>query len=139
MPLQAASLRCYRRRPETIGSRPETEPERGRPAAERPSFNALHDALFDCFDGFTGPETVLRLRRTSPGEYRSEETNERIPDENRQYRIALPASRFEELRAVLRRAANTFDQESMFLAIQGEVEFVKATKADGTLADPRGT
>lgn len=93
---------------------------------------ALHDALFACFDGFTGPELVLRLQRTVPGQYRSAGKG-RVEDECRQYKVALPPSRIDELRKVLGQAANTFDQEAIFLVVKGEVEFVSG-KDQGNLS-----
>ena len=93
---------------------------------------ALHDALFACFDGFTGPELVMRLQRTVPGQYRSASKG-RVEDECRQYKVALPLSRIDELRGVLRKAANTFDQEAIFLVVKGEVEFVSGKPEDGAL------
>ena len=46
---------------------------------------------------------------------------------------ALSRARLDDLRAVLRRAANTFDQEAIYLTVAGIVEFVTATEADGFL------
>lgn len=97
-------------------------------------WDALHDALFRCFGGYTGPEVVVRLRRSIPGQYRAAD-GRRVSDESRLYKVALPQSELARLRAVLRAAARSFDQEAIFLAVRGEVEFVTATKADGFLTD----
>ncbi|MGE0711541.1 MAG: hypothetical protein AB7N76_30090 [Planctomycetota bacterium] len=43
-----------------------------------------------------------------------------------------------ELRALLRRAAHTFDQECIYLSVRGVVEFVVARPEDGCLTDTGG-
>jgi len=99
------------------------------------AWSALHDALFRCFDGFMGPQAVYRIRDGTPGQYRSE-TKGRVEDECRQYRIGMPRDRVDELRALLRKAANTFDQEEIFLVIlEGDMDFLSATEEDGYLTD----
>jgi hypothetical protein len=95
-------------------------------------WNALQDALFGRFGGSTGPDVIYRAVRPVPGEFRSE-SGERASDESWRYVVAVPRARLDELRSVLRRAANTFDQESIYLTVAGIVEFVSGTEADGFL------
>jgi hypothetical protein len=47
--------------------------------------------------------------------------------------LAIPEAKVDDLRLLLRKAANTFDQKAMYLAVKGYVEFVTATEADSYL------
>ena len=95
-------------------------------------WNALQDALFGCFGGSTGPDVVYRAVRPVRGEYESE-SGARVLDESYRYIVATPRRRLDELRSILRRARNTFDQESIYLSVAGIVEFVTGTEEDGFL------
>lgn len=95
-------------------------------------WNALQDALFERFGGSTGPDVIYRAVRPTAGEFRSE-AGERVSDESWRYVVAVPRDRLDELRSILRRAANTFDQEAIYLSVAGIVEFVTSTEADGFL------
>lgn len=79
-------------------------------------WNALQDALFESFGGSTGPDTIYRAVRSTRGEYRSE-AGERVQDESWRYIVAVPRSNLDELRTILRRATNTFDQEAIYLSV----------------------
>jgi hypothetical protein len=68
-----------------------------------------------------------------PGEYIEEATGTVVRDESRRYTIALPRSKLNGLRKLLRRAANTFDQKAIYLSVAGEVEFVTPRPEDGML------
>lgn len=59
-------------------------------------------------------------------------------DESRKYWIALPAEKLEDLRAMLCRAANTFDQRAIYLSVAGRVEFIEARSEAGVLELGRG-
>jgi hypothetical protein len=96
------------------------------------AWNALQDALFEAFGGSSGPELIYRSVRPVPGDYR-DAGGERIADESWRYVVALPRRRLNDLRALLRRAANTFDQEAIYLSVAGMVEFVTGNEADGYL------
>jgi len=50
----------------------------------------------------------------------------------------LPADKVDDLRAMLRRAANTFDQRAIYLSVAGRVEFVEARPEAGALNFSRG-
>jgi hypothetical protein len=95
-------------------------------------WNALQDALFERFGGSTGPDLIYRAVRPVRGEYRSE-SGERVSDESWRYLVAVPRSDLDELRSILRRAANTFDQEAIYLTVAGIVELVTGSDAEGFL------
>jgi hypothetical protein len=92
------------------------------------------NALYSNFQGSTGPELVYVAIRPTPGQYPGR-GGDRIRDQSYRYLAAIPASRVDELRCFLRRAANTFDQECIYLSVCGVVEFVDATPDDGFLTD----
>ena len=83
--------------------------------------------------GHTGPETFYRGDALVPGEYEDCPQDPPIKDVNRRYLLAIPEGKVDELRLLLRKAANTFDQEAMYLSVRGYVEFVSATESDGYL------
>ncbi|GEM_PF-1052007 len=98
-------------------------------------WRSLQNALRRAFGGCTGPENVFMYVNEAlvSGEYTEAATGTVIPDESRKYTVAVPADRVDELRAILRKAANTFDQLAMYLSVQGEVEFVEGREQDGYL------
>lgn len=98
------------------------------------AWNSLDDALYATFQGGTGPEQIFVAIRAVPGQYRGRR-GERIRDQSYRYLAAIPTGRIEELRALLRRAANTFDQECIYLSVRGVVEFVEGRPVDGFLTD----
>jgi hypothetical protein len=81
----------------------------------------------------SGPETFYRGDTLVAGEYEDCPQEPPIQDESRRYLLAIPETKVADLRQLLRKAANTFDQKAMYLAVKGDVEFVTATKADGFL------
>jgi len=85
--------------------------------------------------GHQGPETVFRVAELVPGEYLDDGPRRRTADENRRYIVALPKERVRDLRAFLRKAANTFDQRTIYLSIRGKVEFVKRAANGASLLD----
>ncbi len=68
-----------------------------------------------------------------PGEYEDRPDEPPISDTSRRYLLAIPESKVDDLRLLLRKAANTFDQLAMYLSVKGYVEFVNATESDGFL------
>ncbi len=95
----------------------------------------LQDALLRTFGALTGPEPVLYYRNPEavPGAWRPEEGKEPIEDLSRKYTVAVPAHRVDELRALLRRAGNSFDQRVMYLEVGGYAEFLEVRPEDGFL------
>ena len=83
--------------------------------------------------GHSGPETFHRGDTLVPGEYEDSLQAPPIEDSSRRYLLAIPETKVEALRNLLRKAANTFDQKAMYLAVKGYVEFVTATEEDGYL------
>jgi hypothetical protein len=83
--------------------------------------------------GHSGPETFYRGEALLPGEYEGSPGEPPIKDESRRYLLAIPPSKVDDLRQLLRKAANTFDQMAIYLSVKGDVEFVEPTENDGYL------
>lgn len=58
------------------------------------------------------------------GEYSEGPDDPPVSDRSRRYILALPETRIDEVRELLRKAAVTFDQRAMCLSAAGAVEFV---------------
>jgi hypothetical protein len=98
------------------------------------AWNALGNEIRRAFPaGHSGPETFYRGDSLVPGEFEDEPSSPPIQDSSRRYLLAIPEAKVDDLRLLLRKAANTFDQKAMYLAVKGYVEFVTATEADGYL------
>lgn len=91
-------------------------------------WRALAAALFRHFDGFTGPEGPVL------GNYRNR-SGTRVTDLSRRYTVAVSLRRVEALRSLLRRVANTFDQECIYFVVGVNVELVEADPSAGELGD----
>jgi hypothetical protein len=78
--------------------------------------------------GHSGPEMFYRGDAMVPGEYQDDLYSPPIQDISRRYLLAIPEAKVEDLRLLLRKAANTFDQKAMYLMVKGIVEFVTATE-----------
>lgn len=100
------------------------------------AWRLLRDALYRHFRGRSGPESIYVAIRATPGEYTGLH-GERIEDESYRYVVAIERARVSELRDLLKKIANTFDQEAIYFAVQGEVTFVYPTPADGYLTDEK--
>lgn len=87
------------------------------------------------FEGLGGPETVLCYRTPEPvpGSWSPGQGEEPVEDLSRKYTVALPADRVDELRAILRRAGNSFDQRVMYLEVAGYAELLEVEPEDGFL------
>lgn len=56
-----------------------------------------------------------------------------VTDESRKYTVLVREDNVEELRAVLGRAANSFDQEEILFVVQGVDQSVRRRIEDGLL------
>ena len=83
--------------------------------------------------GHSGPETFYRGDTLVPGEYEASPGTPPITDTSRRYILAIHESKVNELRLLLRMAAHTFDQQSIYLSVAGTVEFLNPTEEDGCL------
>lgn len=95
----------------------------------------LEDALIALFEGLGGPETVLFYRTPEPvsGLWSPEPGEAPVEDRSRRYTVAVDVGRVEELRALLRRAGNSFDQRVMYLEVAGHAELIDVRPQDGFL------
>jgi len=97
----------------------------------------LQDALIERFGGATGPETVVwyRDRETISGAWSPGQGEQTVTDLSRRYTVALPSDRVAELRDLLRRVGNSFDQQAMYLEVAGFAEILEVRSEDGFLGD----
>jgi hypothetical protein len=95
----------------------------------------LEDALLALFDGIGGPETVLfyRMPEPVPGRWSPEPGETPVEDSSRRYTVAVAAERLGTLRALLRRAGNSFDQRVIYLEVAGYAELLEVGPEDGFL------
>ena len=94
----------------------------------------LQDAIRALFpQGHSGPELMYKDVETIQGEYVDEAARKVVGDVSRRYVVAIPRSKLPDLRQLLRKAANTFDQKAIYLSVAGEVEFVTPGPEDGML------
>ncbi len=83
--------------------------------------------------GHSGPETFYRGDALVPGEYEESPGSPPISDTSRRSILAIPESKVNDLRLLLKMAAHTFDQLAVYLSVAGTVEFVTPTDEDGCL------
>jgi hypothetical protein len=81
----------------------------------------------------TSPETFYRGDALVPGEYEESPGSPPVTDTSRRYILAIPESKVNDLRLLLKMAAHTFDQQAIYLSVAGTVEFVMPTEEDGYL------
>ncbi|HVT60531.1 MAG TPA: hypothetical protein VHR45_19315 [Thermoanaerobaculia bacterium] len=96
----------------------------------------LQDALIARLGSVTGPENVLYYRGLEPvpGAWWSPGKGEKpVKDLSRKYTVAIPAERVDELRGLLRRAGNSFDQRVVYLEVAGYAELLEVKPDDGFL------
>jgi hypothetical protein len=95
----------------------------------------LQDALIRKFGALSGPETVLYYRKTEAvsGMWSPGEGEEAVEDLSRKYTVAIRADQVNELRALLRRVGNSFDQRVMYLEVAGYAELLEVRPEDGFL------
>lgn len=95
----------------------------------------LQDALLGIFGAMTGPETVVYYRTAEPvpGAWSPGAGEEPVEDQSRRYSVAIPDDQLDELRGLLRRAGNSFDQRVMYLEVAGYAELLEVRPEDGFL------
>jgi hypothetical protein len=74
-----------------------------------------------------------RKRSTVPGGWQPKRAERPITDESRKYTVFVPPAKLEALRSLLRKAANSFDQEEILLSVRGRRERIIPTPEDGFL------
>ena len=101
------------------------------------AWRLLQDAIHETFKGLSGPERFQLVRDVAlvPGSYTEEVTERRVQDESRRYTVAIHRGSLSDLRRILKKAANTFDQNYIYLSVAGRVEFVQASQKDGFLGE----
>ena len=73
------------------------------------------------------------------GSWRNPKTGASVSDQSRKYTMIIARDSVGALRAVLERAANSFDQEEILFMVQGVDKSVKRDPAKGYLkGDPAG-
>ncbi len=88
----------------------------------------LRNALRRKFEGFHFDIATVR------GEWSPPDNLENVvEDESRKFTVAVPEEKIDELRMLLRRAGNSFDQRAIYLAVAGYAEFLEARPEDGFL------
>lgn len=98
----------------------------------------LRAEVFAVAHGWTGPEEVrkdplIESVKTLPGGWTDPLSGRLITDESRKYTVLVSEDNVEELRAVLGRAANSFDQEEILFVVQGVDQSVGRRIEDGLL------
>ena len=101
----------------------------------RSLWRLLQDALLDAFGAVTGPELVLYYRRIEPvsGLWKPSRSETPVEDVSRRYSVAIPETQVDELRELLRRAGNSFDQRVMYLEVAGYAELLEVKPEDDFL------
>jgi hypothetical protein len=74
-----------------------------------------------------------RKKSTVPGGWKPEGAERPITDESRKYTVFIPTAKLGALRSLLKRAANSFDQEEILLSVRGRRERIVPTPEDGLL------
>jgi len=95
----------------------------------------LEEALSDAWGGWTGPETMQwgRKKGAVPGGWKPEASADPIIDESRKYTVFVPAAKLDTLRSLLKKTANSFDQQEILLSVRGRRERIIPTPEDGFL------
>jgi hypothetical protein len=95
----------------------------------------LEEALSDAWGGWTGPESMRwgRKQGAVPGGWKPEGSADPITDESRKYTVFVAPARLDALRSLLKKAANSFDQQEILLSVRGRRERIIATPDDGFL------
>lgn len=78
---------------------------------------------------------LYRTADSIPGRWDPGEGEAAVEDESRKYTVAIPEEKVDELRALLKRAGNSFDQRAMYLEVAGNAEILDVDSRDGFLED----
>ena len=95
------------------------------------AWQRLNAVLYATFRASTTRKTLWISIDALSGEYHGKQG--RVVDESREYILAIPRDRLDELRRILRRACITFDQQCLYFSVQGLVEFPEATDQEEAL------
>ena len=95
----------------------------------------LEETLSDAWGGWTGPESIEwgRKKGAVPGGWKPQGSDGPITDECRKYTVFMPPAKLDALRSLLKKAANSFDQQEILLIVRGRRERVIPTPEDGFL------
>ena len=95
----------------------------------------LEEALSGTWGGWTGPETMRwgRKQGAVPGGWKPQGSADPIIDESRKYTVFVPPMKLDDLRSLLKRVANSFDQQEILLSIRGRRERIIPAPEDGFL------
>ncbi len=95
----------------------------------------LEEALGDAWGGWTGPERMEwgRKKVAVPGGWKPEGTNAPMTDESRKYTVFVPPAKLDAFRTLLKKAANSFDQQEILLSVRGRRERIIPAPEDGFL------
>jgi len=98
-------------------------------------WDTLQEALSRDWGGWTGPERMHwgRTRSTVPGGWQPKGAERPVTDESRKYTVFVMPAKLDALRSLLRKAANSFDQEEILLSVRGRRERIIPTPEDGFL------
>lgn len=95
----------------------------------------LEEALSGAWGGWTGPESMQwgRKKGTAPGGWKPAGSDAPITDESRKYTVFVQPAKLDALRSLLKKAANSFDQQEILLSVRGRRERIVPTPEDGFL------
>lgn len=74
-----------------------------------------------------------RKKDAVPGGWKPEESADPVTDESRKYTVFVPPGKLDALRSLLKKAANSFDQQEVLLSVRGRRERISPTPEDGFL------
>ena len=95
----------------------------------------LQENLLILAAGWTGPEGTHLIRKLDlvPGGWKPEGEIKPTEDESRKYTVIITQAKFEMLRTILKKAANSFDQQEILLCIRGRAHRIIRNPEDGFL------
>jgi hypothetical protein len=106
-----------------------------------PLWGLLRAELYRAAGGEASKRVVLEDVEESPGSWKDPATGKPVRDKSRKYTVVIERQKAETvLRAVLERAANSFDQDEILFLVQGTDRSVKRDHNKGFLeGDPAGS